>query len=74
MSSWDKDLDDWFKGFFSGRIGLPMLGRGRGSWFGGDTPRQFDEMRRDMESMLEYQFRGNRIGSTKRFSKRIPNR
>jgi HSP20 family protein len=58
LSSWDKDLDDWFKGFFSGRIGLPMLGRGRGSWFGSDMPRQFDEMRREMESMLEDQFRG----------------
>ena len=35
-----------------------MLGRGRGSWFGSDTPRQFDEMRREMENMLEDQFRG----------------
>ena len=58
MSSWDKDLDDWFKGFFSGRIGLPVLGRGVGGRFGDDTSRHFDEIRKEMESMLEDQFRG----------------
>jgi HSP20 family protein len=58
MSSWDRDLDDWFRGFFSGRMGLPVLGRGGRGWFGGDLPRQFDEMRREMESMLEDQFKG----------------
>jgi HSP20 family protein len=60
LSSSDKDFDDWLRGFFSsgGRFGLPALGRGVGGWFGSDTPRQFDEMRREMESMLEDQFRG----------------
>jgi HSP20 family protein len=61
LSSWERDLDDWLRGFFSsgGRFGLPALGRGgAGGWFGGDMPRQFDEMRRDMERMLEDQFKG----------------
>jgi HSP20 family protein len=63
MSSWDRDLDDWIRGFFSGRIGLPTLGRGgAGGLFGGDMPRQFDEMRQQMERMLEDQFK--RIEST----------
>jgi len=59
MSSWDRDLDDWIRGFFSGRIGLPTLGRGgAGGLFGGDMSRQFDEMRQQMERMLEDQFKG----------------
>ena len=60
MSSWDRDLDDWLRGFFSGsgRIGLPTLGRGGGGWFGGDMPRQFEEMRREMERELAEQFKG----------------
>jgi HSP20 family protein len=61
MSSWDRELDDWLRGFFSGRIGLPLLGRGgAGGWFGGggDTSRQFEEMRREMERALEDQFKG----------------
>src|SRR5687767_13189965 len=63
MSSWDRDLDDWIRGFFSGRIGLPTLGRGgAGGLFGSDMPRQIDEMRQQMERMLEDQFKG--IGST----------
>ena len=37
MSLWDRDLDDWIRGFFSGRIELPTLGRGgAGGLFGGD--------------------------------------
>jgi HSP20 family protein len=53
-------LDDWLRGFFSGsrRIGLPTLGRGGGGWFGGDMPRQFEEMRREMERELVEQFKG----------------
>ena len=60
MSSWDRDLDDRLRGFFSGsgRIGLPTLGRGGGGWFGGDMPRQFEEMRREMERELAEQFKG----------------
>lgn len=60
MSSWDRDLDDWLRSFFSGsgRIGLPTLGRGGGSWFGGDMPRQFEEMQRAMERELAEQFKG----------------
>ena len=60
MSSWDRNLDDWLRGFFSGsrRIGLPTLGRGGGGWFGGDMPRQFEEMRREMERELAEQFKG----------------
>ena len=57
MSSWDRDIDNWFRNFFggTGRSGLPALGRG--GWFG-DMPRQFDEMRREMERMFEDQFKG----------------
>ena len=60
MSSWDRDLDDWLRGFFSGsgRFGLLTLGRGGGGWFGGDMPRQFEEMRREMERELVEQFKG----------------
>jgi HSP20 family protein len=63
LSSWDRDLDEWIRGIFSGRIGLPTFGRGgAGGFFGGDMPRQFDEMRQQMERMLEDQFK--RIEST----------
>jgi HSP20 family protein len=55
LSSWDRDIDDWFRSFFgrTGRIGLPASG---GRWFG-DMPRQFDEMRSEMERMFEEQFK-----------------
>jgi HSP20 family protein len=59
LSSWDRDIDDWFRSFFgrTGRIGLPASGgRGGGGWFG-DMPRQFDEMRSEMERMFEEQFK-----------------
>jgi HSP20 family protein len=57
LSSWDRDIDNWFRNFFggTGKTGLPALGRG--GWFG-DMPRQFDEMRREMERMFEEQFKG----------------
>lgn len=56
MSFWDRDIEDLFRNFFSGsgRMGLPALGRG--GWFG-DMPRQFDEMRREMERSFEEQFK-----------------
>ncbi len=58
MSSWDRDIDDWFRSFFgrTGRIGLPAPGGRGGGWFG-DMPRQFDEMRSEMERMFEEQFK-----------------
>jgi HSP20 family protein len=54
---WDRDIDDWFRRFFgsSRRMGLPAFGRE--GWFGSDMPRQFDEMRREMERMFEEQFK-----------------
>jgi HSP20 family protein len=51
------DPEDWFRRFFgsgSGRTGITPLGRG--GWFG-DMPRQFGEMRREMERIFEEQFR-----------------
>jgi HSP20 family protein len=56
LSFWDRDIEDWFRSFFggTGRRGLPALGRE--GWFG-DIPRQFDEMRREMERSFEEQFK-----------------
>jgi HSP20 family protein len=56
MSFWDRDIEDWFRNFFggTGRTGLPALGRG--GWLG-DMPRQFDEMRREMERTFEDQLK-----------------
>jgi len=56
LSFWDRDIEDWFRNFFggTGRTGLPALGRG--GWFG-DMPKQFDEMRREMERAFEDQFK-----------------
>ena len=57
MSFWNLDPDEWFRRFFgggSGRTGITPLGKG--GWFG-DIPRQFDEMRREMERMFEEQFK-----------------
>jgi HSP20 family protein len=56
LSFWDRDIEDWFRSFFggTGRSGLPALGRG--GWLG-DMPRQFDEMRREMERAFEEQFK-----------------
>jgi HSP20 family protein len=49
MSSWDRDIDDWFKRFGSGRGGRGWFGSGRrGSFLG-----EFEEMRRDMERLFE---------------------
>jgi HSP20 family protein len=59
LSLWDRDIDDWFRSFFgrTGRIGLPASGGGRGAGWFGDMPRQFDEMRSEMERMFEEQFK-----------------
>lgn len=48
MSFWDIEPEDWLRRFFPGR--------GRGGWSGG-IPSQFDEMRRQMETMFEEQFK-----------------
>jgi HSP20 family protein len=42
MSFWDVEPEDWIRRFFSGSRGMP---------------RQFDEMRREMERMFEEQFK-----------------
>jgi HSP20 family protein len=56
LSFWDRDIEDWFRSFFggTGRRELPTLGRG--GWYD-DIPRQFDEMRREMERSFEEQFK-----------------
>ena len=48
--------EDWFRRFFGATGGGGPLSR-RGGWFGIDIPRQFDEIRREMERMFEEQFR-----------------
>lgn len=44
MSFWNTDPEDWFRRFF-------------GSSSSGDMPRQFDQMRREMERTFEEQFK-----------------
>jgi len=56
MSFWNMEPEDWFRRFFGSTGGGP-LSRRRGSWFGTDMPRQFDEMRREMERVFEEQFK-----------------
>ena len=54
MSIWDIDPEDWFRRFFgSSTSRLPSSRRGGGGWFDSDMPRQFEEMRREMERMFE---------------------
>ena len=56
MADWDiQPSDDWLRRFFSG---IPFLS-GTGSIADrlNDMPRQFDQMRREMERMFEEQFR-----------------
>ncbi|HJR46587.1 MAG TPA: hypothetical protein VJ799_00380, partial [Nitrososphaeraceae archaeon] len=57
MSNWGIEPDDWFRRVFSGS-NFPFLSRGgTGSddWFR-DMPRQFEQMRREMERMFQEQF------------------
>ena len=61
MSFWGIEPEDWFRRFFgssSSRMPSPPPSSsiGRGGWFG-DMPRQFDEMRREMQRMFEEQFK-----------------
>jgi HSP20 family protein len=55
MSFWDIEPEDWFRRIFGSTGGRPSSRRG-GGWFGTDMPRQFEEMRREMERMFEEQF------------------
>jgi HSP20 family protein len=57
MSIWDIDPEDWFRRFFGSTSRLPSSRRGGGGWFGSDMPRQFEEMRREMQRMFEEQFK-----------------
>src|ERR671924_2111918 len=57
MSIWDIDPEDWFRRFFGSTSRLPSSRRRGGGWFGSDMPRQFEEMRREMERMFEEQFK-----------------
>jgi HSP20 family protein len=57
MSNWGIEPDDWFRRVFGGS-NFPFLSRrGSGSddWFR-DMPRQFEQMRREMERMFQEQF------------------
>ena len=60
MSFWGIEPEDWFKRFFGSSSRMPSppppSSIGRGGWFG-DMPRQFDEMRREMQRMFEEQFK-----------------
>ena len=61
MSFWGIEPEDWFRRFFGGSSSRmpsppPSSSIGRGGWFG-DMPRQFDEMRREMQRMFEEQFK-----------------
>ncbi|HKG41584.1 MAG TPA: archaeal heat shock protein Hsp20 [Nitrososphaeraceae archaeon] len=59
MSFWGIEPEDWFRRFFGSSSRMPSPSSssiGRGGWFG-DMPRQFDEMRREMQRMFEEQFK-----------------
>jgi HSP20 family protein len=56
MNNWGIEPDDWFKRIF-GSSNFPSSrgGTGSGDWFG-DMPRQFEQMRREMERIFQEQF------------------
>jgi len=55
MSNWGIEPDDWFRRIF-GSSNFPFSsGRNSGDWFR-DMPRQFDQMRREMERVFQEQF------------------
>jgi HSP20 family protein len=55
MSNWGIEPDDWFRRIF-GSSSFPFSsGRNSGDWFR-DMPRQFDQMRREMERVFQEQF------------------
>ena len=53
MSIWGIQPDDWFRRLFASSISRRG---GAGDWFS-DMPRQFEQMRREMEKEFEEQFR-----------------
>jgi HSP20 family protein len=53
VSFWNIEPEDWIRRFFGGRTPSSM---GRAEWLG-NMPRQFEDMRREMERMFEEQFR-----------------
>jgi HSP20 family protein len=56
MNNWGIEPDDWFKRIF-GSSNFPSSrgGTGNGDWFR-DMPRQFEQMRREMERIFQEQF------------------
>ena len=57
MSNWGIESDDWFRRIFGGS-NFPSLSRSRSAnddWFR-DMPRQFEQMRREMERIFQEQF------------------
>jgi HSP20 family protein len=56
MNNWGIEPDDWFKRIFgSGNFPSSRGGTGSGDWFR-DMPRQFEQMRREMERIFQEQF------------------
>ena len=57
MGNWGTEPDDWFRRLFGGSNFpfLPRRGSGSEDWFR-DMPRQFEQMRREMERMFQEQF------------------
>jgi HSP20 family protein len=56
MNNWEIEPDDWFRRIF-GNSNFPFSrgGTGSGDWFR-DMPRQFEQMRREMERIFQEQF------------------
>ena len=58
MGNWGTEPDDWFRRLFGGSSNFPFLprrGSGSEDWFR-DMPKQFEQMRREMERMFQEQF------------------
>jgi HSP20 family protein len=53
VSFWNIEPEDWIRRFFGGRTPSSV---GRAEWLG-DMPRQFEDIRSEMERMFEEQFR-----------------
>ena len=65
MNNWGIEPDDWFKRIF-GSSNFPSSrgGTGSGDWFR-DMPRQFEQMRREMERIFQEQFTGLKLSTCK---------
>jgi HSP20 family protein len=55
MSNWGIEPDDWFRRIFGSNFPFSSGRNGSGDWFR-DMPRQFDQMRREMERVFQEQF------------------